>query len=425
MILSKDYRARWLPIVDIDQWRAMSTARGSSNTKKPLACAGGFLCDRRDAITPACTETPTKELFNMVPILTRSHEAESWGFTWDFSRLLVARARFNRCPLTRAIACASVSGGKGKTAVHTSRPGAVESAGTTATSSGCARSGSRADVGSHAPVVGATHHNAAAVRATWGCHARSFCAWNSSPPLSVFASWKGRSLKERRQLPVIQRAGGVSAGPLRRVYEPAPAPSPRRTKPSARGGWPAATGGAVPAGAASWARRRGARADTPAGPLALAPPTARAPPPRRPDLGGPAHRRHHRPAARTAGPGPCPACPSSTPAPAWSRPGGPAAGPTPGVARPTPRQPTPPAGTARHPPSATRRQGRRAGRYPVARRRCWAGPPAQPRSPPAAAGPPGPRPRSLGSRLASARTLGGPTRGSGTYRAAGPGQHRR
>ena len=171
-----------------------------------------------------------------------SHEAESWGFTWDFSRLLVARARFNRCPLTRAIACASVSGGKGKTAVHTSRPGAVESAGTTATSSGCARSGSRADVGSHAPVVGATHHNAAAVRATWGCHARSFCAWNSSPPLSVFASWKGRSLKERRQLPVIQRAGGVSAGPLRRVYEPAPAPSPRRTKPSARGGWPAATG---------------------------------------------------------------------------------------------------------------------------------------------------------------------------------------
>jgi hypothetical protein len=93
MIVGKDRSAHWLPTVGIDQWRVMSTALGYLKSKKSPARASGFLFDRRDAITPACRETPTKEPLTMVPILqkfSKSKKAtphiirrvapcESWG----------------------------------------------------------------------------------------------------------------------------------------------------------------------------------------------------------------------------------------------------------------------------------------------------------------------------------------------------------
>src|SRR4029453_11028989 len=49
--------------------------------------------------------------------------------TWDFSRLLVERARLIRCVITRSTASAGVSCGTGNTAFNNSRTLAVDSAG--------------------------------------------------------------------------------------------------------------------------------------------------------------------------------------------------------------------------------------------------------------------------------------------------------
>ena len=67
--------------------------------------------------------------------------------------------------MTRSIASAGVSCGKGKTAFNNSRTLAVDSAGKTSTSNWCARAGSRGDICAHATVVWATNHHAAAVSA--------------------------------------------------------------------------------------------------------------------------------------------------------------------------------------------------------------------------------------------------------------------
>ena len=67
--------------------------------------------------------------------------------------------------MTRSIASAGVSCGKGHTAFNNSRTLAVDSAGKTSTSSWCASVGSRVYIGAHTHLVWAMNHNAAAVSA--------------------------------------------------------------------------------------------------------------------------------------------------------------------------------------------------------------------------------------------------------------------
>src|SRR5215831_1214841 len=97
--------------------------------------------------------------------LTMSHQDESCGFAWDFSRLLVERARWIRCVITRSIASAGVSCRKGNTAGNNSRTLAVDSAGKISTSNWRAKLGSRAYACAQTNLAWATNHNAAAVSA--------------------------------------------------------------------------------------------------------------------------------------------------------------------------------------------------------------------------------------------------------------------
>ena len=122
------------------------------------------------------------------------------------TRLLVERARWIRCVMTRSIASAGVSCGKGNTAFNNSRTLAVDSAGKTSTSSWCASAGSRVYICAQTNFVWATNHNAAAVSARGCSQARYLWAWNASQPISVLASSQVRSVNERQQRHAIRQA---------------------------------------------------------------------------------------------------------------------------------------------------------------------------------------------------------------------------